>query len=199
MISLVALMAAAVAVAVSVNLLKRWSTGHVLPGIPGYVTGCEDPTPVGTVSTTSLDDVFGLTAGTNHYYVVTSLNQAREGVPSSEVSTIATPGTPGPSQLTAATLSGPAFRLDWTLPDGGSPITKYVMGDAVRLVTLTATPTGPLTYTDTTVTSGTTYSYQVRAVNASGSGQLSNKASSRFPDSGAAGQPLGMLSPPWAW
>jgi len=43
-------------------------------------------------------------------------------------------------------------------------------------VTLTATPAGPLTYTHTTVISGTTYSYQVRAVNAIGSGQLSNKA-----------------------
>jgi hypothetical protein len=61
-------------------------------------------------------------------------------------------------------------------PDGGSPITKYVvLRDGVRLVTLTATLTGPFIYTDTTVISGTAYSYQVRAVNASGSGQLSNK------------------------
>ena len=73
---------------------------------------------------------------------------------------------------------GPAVRLDWTLPpDRGSPITKYVvLRDGVRLVSLTATPTGPLTYPNTTVISGTTYSYQVRVVNAIGSGQLSNKA-----------------------
>jgi len=51
-----------------------------------------------------------------------------------------------------------------------------VLRDGVRLVSLTATPTGPLTYPNTTVISGTTYSYQVRVVNAIGSGQLSNKA-----------------------
>ena len=144
----------------------------------GTAPGAEGPTPVGTVSTTSFDDAFGLTAGTTYYYVVTALNVAGEGVPSSEVSTITTAGAPGPAQLTATTLSGPTVRLDWTLPpDGGSPITKYVVTrDGVRLVTLTATPTGPLTYTDTTVISGTTHSYQVRAVNAIGAGQLSNKA-----------------------
>ena len=144
----------------------------------GTSPGAEAPTPVGTATTTSFDDAFGLTAGTTYYYEVTALNQAGEGVPSAEVSTTATAGTPGPSQLTGTILSGPAVRLDWTLPpDGGSPITRYVvLRDAVRLVTLTATPTGPLTYTDTTVISGTTYSYQVRAVNAIGSGQLSNKA-----------------------
>ena len=65
---------------------------------------------------------------------------------------------------------------NWTLPsNGGSQITKYVvLREGIRLVTLTATPTGPLTYTDTGVASGTTHSYQVRAVNAIGSGQLSN-------------------------
>jgi fibronectin type 3 domain-containing protein len=149
----------------------------------GTSPGAEDPTPVGTTTTTSFDDLFGLTAGATYYYVVTALNLAGEGVPSAEVSTIATAGTPGPSQLTATTLSGPAVRLDWTMPpDGGSPITKYVvLRDAVRLATLTATPTGPLTYTDATVISGTTYSYQVRAVNAIGSGQLSNKAAVTIP------------------
>gem|GEM_PF-1921613 len=139
----------------------------------------EDMTvPVGTVSTTSFNDVYGLTAGTTYYYVVKAVNQAGEGVPSAEVSTITTAGTPGPSTLTATILSGPAVQLDWTLPpDGGSPITKYVvLRDGVRLVSLTATATGPLTYTDTTVVSGTTYSYQVRAVNVIGGGQLSNKA-----------------------
>lgn len=149
----------------------------------GTTPGAEDPTPVGTVSTTSFDDLFGLTAGTTYYYVVTAVNQAGEGARSTEVSTITTPGTPGPAHLDAIAASGPSAQLDWTLPpDGGSPITKYViLRDAVRLVTLTATPTGPLTFTDTHVVTGTTYVYQVKAINAYGSGQLSNKASVTIP------------------
>ncbi|MEP7036118.1 MAG: fibronectin type III domain-containing protein [Actinomycetota bacterium] len=144
----------------------------------GTAPGAEGSAAVGTASTTSFDDVYGLSAGTKYYYVVTALNQAGEGTPSAEVSTVATAGSPGPAQLTATTVSGPAVQLGWTMPsDGGSPITKYVvLRDSVRLVTLTATGAGPLTYADTAVASGTTYTYQVRAVNAIGSGQLSNKA-----------------------
>lgn len=70
----------------------------------------------------------------------------------------------------------------WTVPsDGGSPITKYVvLRDGVRLVTLTATSTGPTSYTDNKPPSGT-HVYQVKAVNAIGSGQLSNKVTVSVP------------------
>jgi hypothetical protein len=129
------------------------------------------------VSTTAFDDLYDITAGTTYYYKVTALNRAGESVPSAEVSATLTPGVPGRPQL-SATVTGSAVQLDWTVPpDGGSPITKYVvLRDTVRLVTLTATATGPTTYTDSTVVTGTTYTYQVKAVNAQGSGQLSNKA-----------------------
>jgi hypothetical protein len=60
----------------------------------GTSPDAEGPTPVGTVSTTPFDDVFGLTTGMTYYYVVTALNLGREGVPSAEVSTIATAGIP---------------------------------------------------------------------------------------------------------
>lgn len=136
-------------------------------------------TPVGTSTTTSFDDVYNLTAGTTYYYVVSAVNSAGTGAPSAEVSATVTTGLPGPPQLTASPAAGPAAGLSWTIPpDGGTPITKYIIvRDGVRLTTLTATSTGPTSYTDSAVTSGTTYVYQVRAANVNGNGQLSNKSS----------------------
>jgi hypothetical protein len=71
-------------------------------------------------------------------------------------------------------------RLDWTVPsDGGSPITSYRIlrrksGTFVRIATVSGSTTR---YRDATTTSGRTYRYQVRAVNAIGKGPKSNKAS----------------------
>jgi hypothetical protein len=70
--------------------------------------------------------------------------------------------------------------LSWSIPpDGGSDITKYtVLRDGVRLVTLKATADGgPTSYTDVTVSPGTEYTYQVRAANVAGNGQLSRAVS----------------------
>lgn len=134
-------------------------------------------TPVGTSTTTSFDDT-AVTAGTTYSYVVTAVNSAGPSAPSGEVTATATAGSataPGQPTLSGslgtAPTGGPAADLQWTIPaDGGSPITKYVIiRDGVRLVTLTATPSVPTTYSDTTITSGT-YAYQVKAVNAIRSG-----------------------------
>jgi fibronectin type 3 domain-containing protein len=134
-------------------------------------------TPVGTVSTTSFDDVDNLSAGTTYYYVVAAVNSAGTGAASAEVSATVVPGVPGRPQLSGVPAAGPAAQLSWTIPpDGGTPITKYVIvRDGVRLTTLDATASGPTAYTDTAVTSGTTYVYQVRAANTEGNGKLSNK------------------------
>lgn len=144
----------------------------------GTSAGGEDlATPVGTTTTTSFDDLYGLTAGTRYYYVVAAANSAGTGAPSAEVSATVTAGLPGPPQLTGSPAAGPAAQLTWTVPsDGGTPITKYaIIRDGIRLTTLPATPSGPTSFTDASVTSGTTYVYQVRATNATGNGQLSNK------------------------
>jgi fibronectin type 3 domain-containing protein len=144
----------------------------------GTTPGGQVDSPVGTVSTTSFDDLYNLTGGNTYYYKVTAGNSAGESLPSTEVSATAVAGVPGPPQLSAATAPGPTVRLTWTVPpDGGSPITKYiVLRNGVRLVTLPASASGPTTYEDPTVAAGATYVYQVRAANLNGNGQLSNKA-----------------------
>ena len=73
------------------------------------------------------------------------------------------------------------MALTWTAPasDGGSPITGYEIwrgttsGGASLLTTVGVTTS----YTDSTVSNGTTYYYQVAAVNAVGTGPGSNERS----------------------
>lgn len=152
----------------------------------GTTPGGEDlGTPLGSSSTTAFDDTT-VTPGTTYSYVVTAVNSAGEGPLSSEVTATASTTTPGQptlsGSLVASSSGAVSAVLEWTIPaDGGSPILKYViLRDAVRLTTLTATETGPTTYTDTTIPPGS-HVYQVKAVNAVGSGPLSNKVTVTAP------------------
>jgi fibronectin type 3 domain-containing protein len=149
----------------------------------GTAAGAENlASPVGTSTTTSFDDTTSLTTGTTYYYVVTATNTAGEGPCSNEASATVTAGVPGEPTLRAQVQSGPKVALSWTVPpDGGSPITKYVLvRNSVRLVTLSGTPTPPTSYTDATPPSGSV-TYQVKAVNAIGSGPLSSKVTVTVP------------------
>lgn len=126
-----------------------------------------------TAGSTSYRDM-AIAAGSTYYYTVTAVSSVGlEGPASNEDFTTAQPGLPG-----APTLSGSAgphvAHLSWTVPpNGGTPITRYVLlRDNVRLVNLAPSVTS---YDDTKAVAGTTYVYQVKAQNAEGSGQLSNK------------------------
>jgi hypothetical protein len=120
--------------------------------------------------------------GSTYWYQVAAVNAVDTGARSNEVG--ASPVEPPPVPPSAPTLSksvgNTVVNLSWTVPaDGGSPITGYVVyrgttsGGATELATLGL----ETAYEDTAVTPGTTYYYQVSAVNGMGTGTRSNQVS----------------------
>src|SRR5439155_5462375 len=93
----------------------------------------------------------------------------------------APPAPPRAPQGLAATAGDATVTLTWSAPNsnGGSPITNYRIyrGTSSTGETLLATIGNVLTYSDTSVTNGVTYYYQVSAVNGAGEGPRSNEAS----------------------
>ncbi|MEA2417146.1 MAG: hypothetical protein QOI58_3803 [Thermoanaerobaculia bacterium] len=112
-------------------------------------------------TTTSYTDT-GLTNGTTYYYVITAVGPGGESVNSSEVS--ATPAVP-PAAPTGLTLSvGDAkVYLAWNAVGGA---TSYNVKRGTATGTYTTTTSAPsASFTDSTVSNGTTYYYVVTAVN----------------------------------
>lgn len=90
------------------------------------------------------------------------------------------PTVPAAPTLTSATGGASSVTLGWTTPsDGGSPITGYQVwrGTAPGAESLLTTVGVGQTFVDETVTPGTTYWYQIAAVNAIGAGPRSNELS----------------------
>src|SRR5439155_955730 len=121
-----------------------------------------------------------VTNGVKYYYQVSATNAIGEGPRSSEVSV--TPATPpGAPQGLSAAPGDATVSLTWSPPssNGGSPITNYrvyrgfTSGGETLLTTL-----GVVTsYSDTAVTNGVTYYYEVSALNNVGEGPRSSEAS----------------------
>jgi subtilase family serine protease len=81
----------------------------------------------------------------------------------------------------AATAGNATVHLTWAAPanDGGATITSYEIHRATSTGTETTYASGvtETSYDDTSVVNGTTYYYEVAAVNSEGVGALSNEAS----------------------
>src|SRR5437773_1103084 len=137
-------------------------------------------TTVGAV--TSYTDT-AVTNGVTYYYQVSAVNNVGEGPRSNEASATPTaPATPpGAPQGLVATAGDATVTLTWSAPssNGGSPITNYRIYRSTTGggETLQATIGNVLTYSDTSVTNGVTYYYQVSAMNGAGEGPRSNEAS----------------------
>ena len=122
----------------------------------------------------------GLSNGTTYYYEVAAINSAGTGALSNERS--ATPRTtPGAPSLAAPTAGNGTVALTWTAPasNGGATITDYAVYRATTSggEVFLANTGGALTYNDSGLSNGTTYYYEVAAINSAGTGALSNERS----------------------
>jgi fibronectin type 3 domain-containing protein len=148
-------------------------------------------TQAGSATATGYTDT-GLTNGTNYFYVVSALNTSGESGNSSQASAtpvLAMPALPVPAVPTALTAvaGNQQVSLSWTAATGASSYhvkrATTSGGPYTQVGSATAT-----SYSDTSVTNGTTYFYVVSAVNTSGESANSSQASST-PTTPAAGVP----------
>jgi glucuronoarabinoxylan endo-1,4-beta-xylanase len=163
--SQVALTWNAAANAASYNIYRSTVKGGA--GTTPYMTG---------VTSTSFTDTRAA-AGTTYYYQVTAVSAGAEGARSSEVS--ATPQVPAPRAPTglSATAGDAQVTLSWAVSSGAASYNIYRSttsgGEGTPLMTgVTAT-----SFTDTGLTDGTTYYYEVTAVNAGGESGKSSEVS----------------------
>ncbi len=145
-------------------------------------------------NTVSYSDPIGNTTQIFFYQVIASNQVGYSGIPGySTITTTAAsnilalgPLPAAPSALTATVQNGPQVLLSWT--DNASNESGFVVERAIgsgAFSTLTVlgpkNGTGSVSFTDTTVTFGTTYSYRVRAQNAVGFSAFSNTANVTVP------------------
>jgi fibronectin type 3 domain-containing protein len=169
-----------------INLSWTASTSSV--GIKNYVVqrcqgaGCSNFGPIGSPTTTTFNDT-GLTPSTSYSYEVNAVDtQNTSGTNSTPPATATTSAGPtAPTNVTATAISSTQINLSWTAPNSSLGIKNYVVqrcqGAACSNFATIASPT-TTTYSDTPLTAGTSYSYQVSAVdNQSNSGPNSTSAS----------------------
>jgi FtsP/CotA-like multicopper oxidase with cupredoxin domain/fibronectin type 3 domain-containing protein len=99
-----------------------------------------------------------------------------------------------PSGLTLTLIAGPAIRLNWADNSGnetGFEVWRSINGGTFTLRTTTIA--NAVTFTDTPVTPGSTYAYQVRAVNATGASAFAGPVSLLVPPVPAAPTALTLL------
>ncbi len=145
---------------------------------PTVLTGAP---PVTTTTVT------GLKAGTAYKFVVQALNESGPGTASSasnEVTPAATGPASAPTILSAAAATGQA-QISWSEPvsNGGSAIsgyriTPYVSGVAKAATEVAASPTSAIVKG---LTNGTTYTFTVAAINATGPGVASEQSAGVLP------------------
>ena len=138
-----------------------------------------------------------VTPGTTYYYEVDAVNAAGSSAASNEANAVPYTFAAAPSSLTASAGSS-EVSLSWSDPTstGFTSITGYeiLRSTSQGQETLLTTVSGAnaITYNDTAVTPGTTYYYEVEAVNAAGSSATSNEANALPYTSAAA--PTGLTA-----
>ncbi len=166
----------------STSVTVNWTAPSVTNGsaVTGYVvtpyTGEIPGTPQTFPSTATTETVTGLTSGNTYSFTVAAINGSGTGPASSGTNTVTLTGAtaPGAPTIGTATAGNASATLTWTAPssDGGSPITGYVVTPFIG-ATAQATQTFNSTATSedvTGLTNGTTYTFEVAAINSAGTG-----------------------------
>ena len=144
----------------------------------------------------------GLLPGTTRHYRVSAINSVGTGKPSNVTSATTKETTvPGaPTGLTATARGQSRIDLAWAAPasDGGSPVTGYQIEVSVNAGTAWAvlvsnTNSVSTTYSHAGLSASTTRHYRVSAINAEGTGRVSNVASTRT-GAGVPGAPSGLVA-----
>lgn len=134
-------------------------------------------TKIASPSVTNYTDT-GLTNGATYYYVVSAVNSAGESANSAQAS--ATPTAPGTPPTTPAGLQATAgnqqIALTWTASAGAATY-NVLRGTTSGSEASVVSGLTSASYTDTGLTNGTTYYYEVSAANSSGTSANSTEVS----------------------
>ena len=165
-----------VATAGNAQVALSWSASTNATGYDIYEgTGSGGETLLTSVTGTSYTNT-GLTNGTKYYYEVSAVDAGGQSGKSSEVS--ATPQVAAPAAPTnlVATAGNAQVALSWTASSGAASYDLY-RGTSSGGETLVDSGITGTSFTDTGLTDGTTYYYEVSAVNAGGQSGKSNQVS----------------------
>jgi hypothetical protein len=160
-----------------ISLAWTGSTGANSYNVKRAATNGGPYTTVAAPAGTSYTDTT-VTNGTPYYYVVTAVNAMGESGNSNQAAATATaaPTAPAAPLNLTATGGNQQISLAWTASTGATSYNVKRAATNGGPYTTVASPAGT-SYTDTTVTNGTTYYYVVTAVSTSGESANSNLAS----------------------
>ena len=160
----------------SVSLTWSSSSGATSYSVyRGTSSGGEGSTAIGTSTGASYADN-SVTNGTKYYYTVKAVNSSGASGASNEASATPTAGVPpAPTNLTA-TGGNAMVSLTWSSSSGATSYSVYRgTSSGGEGSTAIGTSTGT-SYSDSSVTNGTTYYYTVKAVSSGGTSGASNEA-----------------------
>jgi chitodextrinase len=148
-----------------------WGAASDDVGVTGYRVVRNGTVLLGTVTALSFTDT-GLTPGTTYTYTVRAVDAAGNTSPDSPSATITTTTPPAdisppsaPPTLSAGNATTQTVDLSWGAATDNVAVTGY---QVVRDGTVLPGTVTALSFTDTGLTPGTTYTYTVRALDAAG-------------------------------
>ena len=142
---------------------------------------------IATGSATTSYTVTGLTNATAYRFRVAAVNAVTTGAYSAISAAVTPVGQPAAPTGLAAVAGQSLANLSWTAPssNGGSAVTRYeyryTTDNGVNWSTATTTGSTATSFAVTGLTPGTSYKFQVRAVNSAGAGDWSTTSSAVVP------------------